>query len=110
MKKSLTKYSKIVIDVYGVFTHGKLEGKINPKANARMTYFQDHPETTKDGQVIPEKKRLPESLKNWKRRFAAEFGGYPPFYKILSVEELPYSNEDESTNPVATPAVLAVAA
>jgi hypothetical protein len=54
-----------------------------------MTYFQNLPTEYDNGQSISEKRQLPESLKNWKRRFSAEFGGYPPLYKIISVEELP---------------------
>lgn len=32
---------KVTFDVFGTYTHGKLAGKVNPKASVLMTFFGD---------------------------------------------------------------------
>ncbi len=39
--KNMNKTFRVTFNVYGVFTHGKMAGKTNPKAHSLMTFFGD---------------------------------------------------------------------
>lgn len=84
----------ITVDVFGVYTHGDLAGKTNPKAVTRMTFYQKQQSTHKNGDMIPGNEFLPESIKAWKKRFGEMFDGNAPIYKIVRVTEGDFSSLD----------------
>lgn len=84
----------ITVDVFGVYTWGKLAGKTNPKAVTRMTFYQKQQSTHKNGDRIPSNEILPEAIKAWKKRFGEMFDGNAPIYKIVRVTEGDFSSLD----------------